>query len=140
MNELIKLSIETKEYETLFNILNFSELSATAIIALDEFAKLRGGGLKYRGEYFYLKKRWDKQYAQKVFEAKEMRVELTQIITKTFIDELPPHRQRISYGKYKGKKWTEIPMPYLKWLHQKLENSHQDCMIVKKTINYLNEK
>ncbi len=137
---IIKVSIETTDYETLFDILNFQELDAKTIIALDDFAKQRGGGLKYKSKYFYLKKKWDEAYAQKVFDAKELPIEITKTIIQSFMDDLPPHRQRISFGRYKGTKWTEIPMEYLQWLHSKLENSHKDCMIVKKTIKHLSEK
>jgi len=114
--ECIKLSIETREYETLFTLLNFDELSSATILLLDEFAKSRGGGLKYQQRYFYVKKRWDREYAQRVFDAKEISVELSQVISSGVADDLPPHKQRIHFGKYRGKRWEELNDSYLAYL------------------------
>ena len=112
----IKLAIETREYETLFTILDFDTLDSATILLLDDFAKSRGGGLKYKQRYLYIKKRWDKEYAQKVFDAKGIAVELSQLVSTELTDDLPLHKQRIHFGKHRGKKWEELGDSYLAYL------------------------
>lgn len=112
----IKISIETREFETLFVLLNFDELNSDTILLLDTFAKDRGGNLKYQQRYFYLKKRWDQEYAQRVFDAKGISVEFFQTLSSDTIDNLPLHKQRIHFGKHRGKRWEDLDDSYLAFL------------------------
>ena len=111
---MIKLVVETREYETLFRIMNFDELEDKTILELEKFAKSRGGLLKYGQKLFYVKKRWDSVYAKKVFDALEFPVKIEQGGAEESSEAL--HTQRVYFGKHYGKKWEEIPESYLRYL------------------------
>ena len=113
-SETVRLVVETREYETLFRIVNFDALGTDTLLKLEAFAKSRGGLLKYGQKLFYVKKRWDGSYAKKVFDALEIPVVIEQADTAE-LDE-PLHSQRVYFGKYYGRRWEEIPESYLRYL------------------------
>jgi len=120
-HSVIKLSVETRDYETLFRMINFDELGDGTILELEKFAKNRGGMLKYGQKLFYVKKRWDGNYAKKVFDALGLPVEIVQDSSADVNEAL--HLQRVYFGKHYGKKWEEIPENYLRYLIAS-HNSH----------------
>jgi len=113
-SETIELVVETREYETLFRVVNFDKLGDETLLRLEAFAKKRGGLLKYNQRLFYVKKRWEGSYAQKVFDALEIPVSVVQVDASNF-DE-PLQRQRVYFGNYYGRRWEEIPDSYLRYL------------------------
>ena len=112
--ETIRLVVETREYETLFRVVNFDELGSDTLLKLEAFSKSRGGLLKFNQKLFYVKKRWDSSYAKKVFDALEIPVVIEQLDAANLDEAL--HTQRVYFGKYYGKRWEEIPESYLRYL------------------------
>ena len=60
------------------------------------------------------------EYQHSGFEDKYLRVEITKLaafgVNTTPVEEQNTHGQLVTFGKYKGERWTRIPVSYLKWL------------------------
>ena len=110
---MIRLSYTQYHKQFICKIDNIKELSIATLHKLETFAQKRSGKLDYTTESMTIPKRIELQHLQELFTLSDMDV---------FITELQPQKQRIadsatiSFGKFKGTKWTDLEEDYLRWL------------------------
>lgn len=147
MNETIQLSVEPKEYETVFYMHNLNNLNPLTIEKLKDFAYSRQGFFSQDAAQMSVRKKWSQDTARQVLELLEFTVEFTFPVSQRTEDLLC--QQRVSFGLHQGKKWEEVPTNYLQWLltteenhnwymaHTELKRRNNSSQIdIEKRINY----
>ena len=129
-----------------FSIKNYNDLDENTIQELIEFAESRGGFFREDLKRFSIRKRASIEYLQQIFSLSGIDVQILE--PKAVIDifassgnSLTPPREAdevIGFGKYKGQKWGEAPMEYLKWVQGSMHGYNAEIakkiMIYRKTV------
>jgi len=117
--QLILLSIEEKNDETVFHMRNMNKLDYKTLNTLEEFSTSRQGFFRKDLKKFSVRKKWTAVIAKQVFELLEINVQFG-VPAEVLAEQL--HKQRISFGQHSGTRWEDIPLKYLKWMLTREEN------------------
>jgi uncharacterized protein (DUF3820 family) len=147
MGEIIQLSVEPKEHETVFYIHNLKNLNSLTIEKLKNFAYNRQGFFSPGVAQMSVRKKWSQDIARQVLELLGFTVEFTFPVSQYTENLLC--QQRVSFGFHQGKKWEEVPTNYLQWVltteenynwymaHTELKRRNSSTQIdIEKRINY----
>ena len=75
---------------------------------------------RYDLQQFGIRRKLDKKQILQIFELLEIETEIVKTIVMDEDDSIK--NQIVDFGKYKGDRWCDIPLNYLKWLYSKNQN------------------
>jgi len=122
MVEIIELSIEMKDYETIFHLYNLDEISLDTQNRLKKFALDRGGFFNQNISQMSVRKKWTQDIVEKAF--KEFNFDFKFMQPDFENEERLLCEQRVAFGKYSGEKWKEVPTNYLQWFVSQTQENH----------------
>ncbi len=115
-----KLTIYEHKSGVNFKIKNIDQLNIETIEKLKNFAIKRDGYFNQDRAKFDIKRKLNQKQILQVFELLEIDVEI--VADEDSSKNYPVSQEKIDFGKYKGYKWCDIPLTYLKWLYKESEN------------------
>ena len=124
-----------------FRIKNINALDLETVEKLKSFALKRNGYFSHSKAKFDIKRKLNQKQILQVFELLEIEVEIL-ADDENSIKNYPTSQEVINFGKYKGYKWCNIPLVYLKWLYKESENNFAYAEIKRRrtaSINIENE-
>jgi uncharacterized protein (DUF3820 family) len=137
-----KLTLYEHKSGVNFKIKNINQLDIQTIEKLKNFALKRGGYFRQDIAKFDIKRKLNQKQILQVFELLEIAVEIIDD-NENSTKDYPTSQEIVNFGKYKGYKWCDIPLTYLKWLYKENENVFAYTEIKRRettnTINIENE-
>jgi len=121
-----KVQLEITEHQDGIDFLikNFDDLGILTIQKLKEFALKRNGYFRDELKQFGIKRKFNEKQLYQIFELLELNITIMkslQIEIDTSITDLI-----VNFGKYKGWKWSNVPLNYLQWIYEQNENKFAD--------------
>jgi uncharacterized protein (DUF3820 family) len=103
-----------------FLIKNYMDLGILTIQKLKEFALNRNGYFRHDLKQFGIKRKLNKKDILQIFERLDINVNIIASSEKNEDNSIS--NEIVDFGKYKGLRWSNIPLNYLEWLWNVNEN------------------
>ncbi len=118
----VKLVVYEHQDGVDFKIKNINDLTHKTIEKLRVFATKRGGYFRQDLARFDIKRRLSQKDVLQIFELLEIDIEIV-IDDEDNAKDYPASQRIVEIGKYKGFKWCDVPLTYLKWMYKETENN-----------------
>lgn len=143
--EIIKLIFFEHKNSFTLQIVNLDRLSVEQIKVLEDFCRVRRGIFDFEKERISIQKRLSQEDVEKLFQLLKIDV---QFFEPQNIAKKKPEKSekaarpkepsaKITFGKYKGKSYSELPDNYLQWLAKNYNGSENENIsneIMRRTI------
>lgn len=145
--EAVKLVFFEHKNSFTLQILNLKELSIEQIKLLEEFSRVRRGVFDFEKERISIQKRLKQKDVEKLFQLLKIDVEFLEShsVIKKSVDDKQTSKSsasskpttKVTFGKYKGKLYSDLPDNYLQWLvenYNGFENENISNEVIRRTI------
>jgi len=116
----IKLEFQEKADGVDFLIKNFTDLDGETTKKLEEFSLKRNGYFRHDLEQFGIRRKLNETQISQIF--KLLKIDAEFVDSSVVVEEIPIETELVDFGKYKGYKWCNVPLNYLKWIYSQNEN------------------
>lgn len=145
--EVIKLIFFEHKNSYTLHIVNLKQLSVEQIKLLEEFSSLRRGIFDFEKERISIQKRLKQEDVEKLFQLLKIDVEFLEpqrvMKNKLEVQQTSKRTQdskpsaKVTFGKHKGKLYSDLPDNYLQWLvknYNGSENEHISNEVMRRAI------
>lgn len=122
----VKLVIQEHQSGVDFKIQNIDELDSKIVEELEAFAVKRNGYFRHDLARFDIKRKLNQKQVLQIFELLDITVEIVDddINDGNSVSFTSASQETVDFGKYKGFRWCDIPLPYLEWIYKENENNY----------------